>query len=709
MTTPQSSRDAPNKNEQDADRPNSAPAYGTTWHAVLVSVGLAVVTCLVFHRVVSHPFVYYDDMLYVTQNEDVQAGLTQSSVRAAFTKTVAANWHPLTMLSHMLDCQLYGVRWPGGHHLTSLVLHVAATIVLFLVLRAATGQLWPAALVAALFAWHPTHVESVAWVSERKDVLSSLLGFAAIGAYVGYARCGRWWRYALVMLLFCASLMAKPMFVTLPFVLLVLDDWPLGRLRQAAFWSGETARQCTRLVWEKLPLFGITVAFCIVTYLAQQSMGAVRDWDTFPLDVRFMNAVLSYRDYLGKLAWPTKLAVLYPLLGRDYIWTAVIVNLLLLVVVTGMLLRYSERHGYLACGWLWYLGTLVPVIGIVQVGAQAMADRYTYVPFVGIFLAVAYAAADLARHNRLTRVVVPIVAVAWLAVLATVAHRQVNHWRDTASLFAHTLSHTRNNYIGHYSYANGLIRQYESQQSSPDGAPDESLLRQALAEYGKALTIRPNYARAFFNRGYALRYLHEYELAADDFRRAIEVGHKGGGAYANLGECLLLLDSPAAALEMYEAALVKEPSLMPARQGRANALAKAGRADEALREYRAIVEAHPTAALVWTRMAWLLATNPDDALRDGPAAVADAQRACTLTQRNHPRALDALAAAFAESAQFELAVSTAQEALRRSRERPHRTELRRQYEQQIAQRIEQYSRQEPFREPPEQADTSYLD
>lgn len=688
-------------------------ARGTSLQATGISLLLVVVIGIVFYQVTSFSFVFYDDPIYVVRNPDVLAGTTPSSIRAAFTKTVAANWHPLTMLSHTLDGELYGLRWPGGHHLTSLILHAATTVVLFLVLRSATARIWPAAFVAALFAWHPMHVESVAWVSERKDVLSTLFGFAAIGAYLGWVRRGRWWRYLLTTLLFVASLMSKPMFVTFPCVLLLLDFWPLDRLHIAWPLKREMRSEFIQRVVEKIPLFVVTAVFCVVTFIAQRATGAVRGFDSLPIDVRLINAILSYRDYLGKLFWPTKLVVLYPLLGREFTWATALLNLALLIAVTVMIVRISGRFGYVACGWFWYLGMMVPVIGIIQVGSQAMADRYTYVPFVGLFLIIAYGLADWSRQSRTRRIAATCASVAWLLVLAIVAHRQVGYWSDTSTLFSHTLAHTRNNYQAHYTYASGLIEQYHSALYAEGAARDPEVLYQALEQFEKALEIRPNYEKVYYNRGYAYRMLANLDMAAANYRRAIELGHRGAAAYANLAECLLLMEKPEAALELYDQALELEPNALTVWQGRGLTLAKLGRVSEALEQFERVLDIQPNATIVLDRIAWIRATHPDAEYRDATDAIQRAERACTLTGKR-PRMLDTLAAAYAEAGRFDLAVATEREALRRHRsvsiknESPHRREARKNFEARLVRRINRYLRSQPTREPPRQSDLGYL-
>ncbi|MEE9371337.1 MAG: hypothetical protein V3W45_07715, partial [Sedimentisphaerales bacterium] len=360
---------------------------------LLVYLALALATAIAYEQVRHNDFVSYDDFAYVTENPDVSSGITRNSVIWAFTSVHVGNWHPLTGLSHMLDCQLFGLDafW---HHLTNLFFHIANTLLLFAVLKKITGAVWRSAFVAAAFALHPLHVESVAWLAERKDVLSGLFWMLTIAAYIRYAQCPTIRKYLLVVLVFALGLMAKPMLVTLPFVLLLLDYWPLGRFQ----WSPESISEVStpsesidtgyqkvttfRLLSEKIPLFVLSAASSVVTFIVQKSQGAVMAMEIFPVRLRIANALVSYTGYIDKMLYPSRLAVLYPFSGDILTWQP-IVSLLLLAIISAGVIYAARRSPYLAVGWLWYIGTLVPVLGLVQVGSQAMADRYTYLPSIG--------------------------------------------------------------------------------------------------------------------------------------------------------------------------------------------------------------------------------------------------------------------------------------------------------------------------------------
>ena len=482
---------------------------------------LAAGTLVLYWPVTRHGFVNYDDTDYVTQNAQVQAGLSAKSFAWVWTSEVARNWHPVTMLSHMLDCQLFGLR-PGWHHFTSLLLHVANALLLFLLLKRLTGAVWRSALAAALFAFHPLHVESVAWIAERKDVLSTFFFLLTLLAYASYVRRstvhgpqstvgspkseGRrpkagtrapaarqdashntfhvsrikspWVFYAIALLLFALGLMSKPMMVTVPFVLLLLDYWPLRRFRslesrvqrleseahspQSTVHSPlSTARKSqivNRILLEKLPFFLLTAASCVITFRVQQKGGAVLDVGNFPLAARIANALMSYVRYLSKMIWPENLAALYL---RKAPWPAWEVGLAaaFLLAVTAVAIRFAGRRPYLAVGWFWYLGTLVPVIGMVQVGMQSLADRYTYIPLIGIFIILAWGGWELVSFWRM-----PVAVPAGVAALALVAcmvltRAQLPHWQNSERLFRQMIAVNDGNYMAHYNLGNLYGRQ----------------------------------------------------------------------------------------------------------------------------------------------------------------------------------------------------------------------------------------------------------
>jgi tetratricopeptide (TPR) repeat protein len=500
--------------------------------AAWICVGLVASVLLGYGQVVDHDFVDFDDNAYVSHNVHVARGLTWESVRWGFSTFHMGNWHPLTWLSHMSDCELFGLE-PGPHHLVSVLLHAASAVVLFLALRrmtgstssrSSTGSVWPSAFVAALFALHPLHVESVAWVAERKDVLSGLFWMLTLWAYARYATRGGAGRYALVVAAFTLGLMAKPMLVTLPFVLLLLDVWPLGRWRPDA---GATDRvPPRRLLMEKVPLFALAAVSSTIALVAQRSVAAVGSLEVLPLGARIQNAIVSYATYLWQTFWPSGLAYYYPhpaMSGGPVAPPAVAVAAaaLVLVAVTIAVLASGRRRPYLAVGWLWYVGTLVPVIGLLQVGMQARADRYTYLPTVGLYIAVAWAAtAWVERAPRLRRPVTAVAAVVLGACLVATWF-QVGHWRDSRRLAEHALSVTHDNYQAHNLL--GVALQQEND------------LAAAHASYRRALEIKPDFAEGLINLGTLLGELGRLDEAASLFRLALRVNPRQAGARAHTG------------------------------------------------------------------------------------------------------------------------------------------------------------------------------
>jgi hypothetical protein len=482
---------------------------------LLICLWLAGAAVLPYLQVKNYDFITFDDDMYVTDNAVVQAGLTWSGVKWAFTAMHSSNWHPLTWLSHMLDCELYGMQ-PGVHHLTSVVFHLANTILLFLFLSRAAGAVWPSAMVAALFALHPLHVESVAWVAERKDVLSTFCGLAAMLVYVGYVAAPSRRRYLLVMLWFALGLLAKPMLVTLPMVLLLLDYWPLGRLPvwtatvpgAAAGVSPPEAgwRTMVRLVREKIPLFVLAGLSCLITVMAQRGSGALMPMAVRPLGPRIANALVSYLKYVVKMFWPYPMAFFYQLAPVPW-WQAVGAGLILLAG-SAALLYLARRHPYLAVGWLWYLGTMVPVIGLVQVGGQAMADRYTYFPFIGLFIMVVWGVAEITAGWPNRRVVLGAAAAVLSACLLS-TWIQVGCWRNSETLFSHALKIDPTNYMAYHHWGMALAK--------------EGKLAEAIEMYKKTLAVAPQYPSAYNNLAIIYARQGKYDQAVALFKAAIRL------------------------------------------------------------------------------------------------------------------------------------------------------------------------------------------
>ena len=504
-----------------------------------IALVLAVATLAVYAPTVRHGFVDYDDDVYVFRNPHVVAGLTAESVAWAFTTMEVSYWHPLTWISHMLDCQIFGLR-PAGHHLTSLALHTANVVLLFVVLAHLTGGVWRSALVAALFGLHPLNVESVAWVAERKNVLFAFFWILTLGAYGWYVRRPGPARYLAVAAGTALALMSKPMAVTLPFVLLLLDFWPLARMSRPAF---------VRLFMEKLPLILLAALASAATIQAQLQVGAVVAVDALPPGERLANAVVSYLAYIGKLVWPARLGVFYPHRESSLPTAQVVAIGTVLVLVTAAALRAARRAPYLVVGWLWYLGTLLPVIGIVQVGTQAMADRYTYVPAIGLFIAVAWGVAALAARRPAPRGLAMAAAVLLVALAARTVV-QLRAWRDSASLFAATIAAVPDSWVAHYNLGNAWMAAGRTAE--------------AEAEFSETVRLRPRFARGHNNLGDALDALGRHERAIAAYQEAIRVNPRMAEAYNNLGTSLAALGRLQEAEVRLREALERQPEFVEA-------------------------------------------------------------------------------------------------------------------------------------------------
>jgi lipoprotein NlpI len=525
---------------------NAVPENARRW---IVALALMAPILFAYWQAGEFSFVSLDDDQYVYENPHVQQGLTAEGAAWAFTTFEASNWHPLTWLSHMADVELFSLD-AGWHHRVNLLLHLLNTALLFLVLREMTGGLWQSAFVAGLFGVHPLHVESVAWVAERKDLLSTLFWILTMGAYVRYVRSPGVGRYLLMAAFFAAGLMCKPMIVTLPFVLLLLDWWPLKRFGPERFFF----RQVSRLVREKIPLLALSAASCVITIIAQIEGGAVKLLSHVPPGLRISNAIVSYVKYLEKAIWPASLAVFYPhpgSIGADIPAWHIAGAVLLLVVISYLVLREHERRPFLAVGWLWYLGTLVPVIGFVQVGGQALADRYTYVPLTGIFLLVAWGGPEVFGGWRYRKVALSVAFVVAVAALIVVTRDQASTWRNNFRLFGHALRVTEKNWLAW----NNLGVAY--------GHANESTM--SIACYLEAVRVKPDYAKAYNNLGIARSRQGLQDEAEGMFRYATRLDPEFAAAYYNLGRIYLVHKGDyVRAIDMLQMAVTLKPNFVDA-------------------------------------------------------------------------------------------------------------------------------------------------
>ncbi len=665
---------------------SESPAAGLNDRRLVpgVCIFLAAVVWVVFGQTLGHEFVNYDDNMYVYENPAVTRGLNLKGVEWALTHVVCANWHPLTMMSHMLDCRLYGLN-AGGHHLTNVLLHTASVILLFLVLRQMTGFLWRSAFVAAVFAIHPLRVESVAWVAERKDVLSGLFFMLTLWAYTRYVAsdqpslrfgmAGKWQVtrtdpassrvprhpslfYCLVLLFFALGLMCKPMLVTLPLVLLLLDYWPLRRVvgggwqvtgpdSHVTHHASRITPQIGHILLEKLPLIGLAVASCVVTIFAQHE--ALQSFEHISLSLRVGNAPISCVAYLGQMFWPAGLAVLYPFTARGVGVSGVMLALVLLAAISTGVFVLRRRCPCILTGWLWYLIMLAPVIGILQVGWQARADRYTYLPQIGLYLLLTWAAADLCAGWRHRRLVLGGLAAVILAALIFCARAQVVYWRNSETLWTHTLACTSGNDVAHNNL--GIIL-------AQKGLADE-----AIAQFRKALEVRPDNAEAQNNLGRALLQNGNADEAITHFQKALQINPGYAGAHNNLGNALLPKDRVDEAIIQYQTALQIKPDFAEAHNNLGNALLKVGRVDEAIAHFQEALQINPVYSQALSNLAWALATSPQALLRNGNKAVVLAQQANQLTGGESPLILHVLAAAYAEVGRFSDARQSAQKAI----------------------------------------------
>ncbi len=646
-------------------RANSAAGKGgRQFPAWLVMVLLVLVTVALYWPATSHDFADYDDNFYVTENSHVQGGLTWAGAKWAFLNPVAGNWHPLTVLSHMLDCQLFGLN-PWGHHLTSVLLHAVNTVLVFLLLLRLTGlrpekgagaadrqggAFWRSVMVAVLFGWHPVHVESVAWVAERKDVLSTCFGLLTLIAYARYVEKSKvqspkskvW--YGLALLLFALGLMSKAMLVTWPFVLLLLDWWPLQRVSSFKFSvsssgtvspstlnplarrSGVETAQLSTLVFEKLPFFVLAAVMSVVTFAVQQHSGAMQAVESLPVEARAENALISYCRYLGKLFWPVDLAVFYPY-SRHWPMGEVLLAGVMLLSITVLCIVVRRRYPFMLMGWLWYVGTLVPVIGLVQVGDQALADRYTYIPSIGVLVLVIWGAYELTRRWR-NRVMIWSVAGCGAIILCVgLTRQQLGYWTNDETLFRHAVEVTKNNYLAHNNLGDILskngrtdeaISQFqEAIRQKADYADAhynlgrvfsrKGQLDQAVSQYRAAIRLNPDFAKAHNNLGNALFKEGRLDEAIEQLQAAIRLDPNYAEAHGNLGNVFFKRGQLAEAISQFQEAIRLKPDEVNAHYNLGAVLSQQGRTDEAINQFQAAIRLRPEYAEAYDNLAKLLA------------------------------------------------------------------------------------------------------
>ena len=614
----------------------------------LVYAFLVLGTLAVFWQVRDFEFLHYDDHCYVHQNSQVLRGLTWDGVVWAFTTGYASNWHPMTWLSHMLDCTLFGPD-PGRMHLVNVFLHLASTLLLFTILWKTTGALWRSGFVAAAFALHPMHVESVAWIAERKDVLSTFFLLLALGAYVSYVKRRSISRYLASLAFFALGLMAKPMLVTLPFLLLLLDYWPLNRFDvPAGSGAGRPKRRTARtdgrwpvfyrIIAEKIPFFVLAAVSSAVTFLVQRAGGAVAESPMLSLDIRIANALLSYTKYIGKVFWPRNLAVFYPLDPGRFAFWQVAASFLLLFVVSVLVVRLGRERKYLPVGWFWFVGTLVPVIGLVQVGMQAMANRYTYVPYLGIFIMIAWGLPEFLPTWPHRKAVLGLLMITILAALGICAHRQVSYWRNGVALFSQAIEVTDDNYVAYFNRATAYNKR--------------GLWQEAMQDYLESIKTMPDDAKSHYDLGFVYGKLNRWQEAVGAFDEAIRLKPDFADAYSNRGAAYGELGLRQEAIASFRKAVELDPNSAEAHHNLANELLAAGGYDEAVEQYRKVLSLTPDGLASMNNLAWLIATCPGLKNRDPNEAIQLAERMCELTGHQDPAFLDTLAGAYASAGRF---------------------------------------------------------
>jgi protein O-mannosyl-transferase len=646
----------------------AAPAVARPhFPACLPAVLLALATIALYWPAMRHDFVNYDDRVYVTENVHVQEGLTLESIKWAFLNPVCSNWHPLTVLSHMLDCQLFGVK-PGGHHLTNVLLHALNVGLVFVLLQQMTGAIWRSLFVAALFAVHPLRVESVAWVAERKDVLSTLFFLLTLWAYAQYVSRARrkvsgesqtsnikhrtsnaQWCYGSAVLFFALGLMSKPMLVTLPVILLLLDFWPLNRV------TGDEWRMTrfripvpqlstfSQLLFEKLPFFALAAAASIVTFMVQKQTGAVKTVDTFPLGARVGNALISYCRYVGKTFWPANLAVYYPHPGYWPLEKVLLAGVFL-CGISALLFMKRGRYPFLLMGWLWFVGTLAPVIGLVQVGGQAMADRYTYIPSLGLLILTVWGAHELTSRWRHQVIGLSMAGLAAIILCCAATRQQLGYWQDSETLFRHTLEVTESNALAHNNLGLALL--------------DKGQTGDAISQFQEAIRLNPNYADAHYNLGTALLQKGQTDEAMIEFQEAIRLKPDYAHAHINLGVALLNQGRADEANRHFQEAIRLNPDFADANYNLGVALLNKGQTDGAISQFQAAIRLKPDFAEAHINLGVALARN-----NQLDEAISQYQEAIRL-KPDFAEAHYNLGVALARKNQIDGAISQFQEALR---------------------------------------------
>ncbi len=655
---------------------------------LLIYIGLAAGVFVAYEPIRHNGFVNYDDNAYITKNPNVSCGLTLKSAIWAFTKSHSGNWHPLTWFSHILDCQLFGLN-PPGHHLISLLFHVVNALLLFWILTEMTATTWPSAFVAAVFALHTLQVESVAWAAERKTVLSGLFWLLTMATYISYVKRPGTWRYILLFLVYGLCIMTKPMVVTLPFVLLLLDYWPLERFQwgQSIKTTPKKVQghkiSAGRLIIEKIPLLALSGFLSVMTFVAQQRGGAVVKLESIPFDYRISNAFISYIRYVAKMLWPTHLAVFYPLPETNFLKATGVACAFLFVLTMGLSIYISRRRRYITVGCLWYAGTLVPVLGLVQVGMQSMADRYMYISMLGLLIVAAWSVKDIIANKFYLKIIATALATAVLLTSIVFTRMQVKHWQNSRTLFEHALKVTENNNLAEAGYGDALFEQglldeaAEHLNNSLQIQPGYSTARKNLGKvylkqekiseaiqcFNEILKTKKNDAEVFYLLAASFSIQKKYDDAIKYFAKALELEPNYADVHNKIGVALMETGKMNEAIPYLNESLRKNPERAEVYVNLGTAYTQLGQYELAIQNWTRAVQIEPNNAYVLNNLAWILAAIGDVSAQDTNRAIEFARRACELTDYKEAEKLDTLAVTYAAAGKFPDAVATAEKAL----------------------------------------------
>ena len=655
---------------------------------------LVVITLVAYLQLPTHDFLNLDDSGYITQNMHVKEGVTWKNFAWAFSFTNFAYWHPLTWLSHMLDFQLFGMN-ASMHHLMNLFFHIANSLLLFLVFNRMTGSLWKSAFIAALFAIHPLNVESVAWASERKNVLSTFFWMLTMLAYVRYTEQPNFYRYLLILFVFVLGLMSKPMLVTLPFVLLILDYWPLNRFTlfqpndnehgfRQSIDSGSRLTQDLHLVLEKIPFLFLSAVSIYLSSLSVQRFGAIISTASVPMKLRITNALISYIAYIKKMVWPYNLAVYYPYPKTIPLWEIAGAGLFM-ACVTFFTFRRAKEKPYFAIGWLWYIGTLFPVIGLAQAGLwPSIADRFAYVPLIGVFIIISWGVPDLISRWRYKKLIIASVAIAIISIFTVTTHVQNMYWANNITLFKHALDVTNDNDIAHQKLGEALasqgktneaVRQYfEALRINPKLSAahlnlgvclrEEGKLDEAIEHFSNVLQTNPNSAGAYYEIGVALEKMDKFDAAVRYFSKALRIKPNNAIAHNYLGIVLARQKKENEAIFHFYEALRIDPNYADANFNLGIIFADQKNIKQAIRRYKRALYINPNMTQALYNLSWILATCNNERYRNGEEAIELATQLCNITKFRQPLPFDALAAAYAETKKFDAAVLSAEKGLK---------------------------------------------